>query len=98
MPVFQEFSEESLSLENESIIFEEYGRGLSEEAINEMVEFFKFLMIFMLISLLLQALSEYAVISGINKSLGFFVIVIIPLANAFTAPTNTTNKNRGVMF
>ncbi|RLF83878.1 hypothetical protein DRN41_07160 [Thermococci archaeon] len=64
MPVFQEFSEESLSLENESIIFEEYGRGLSEEAINEMVEFLKFLMIFMLISLLLQALSEYAVIRG----------------------------------
>jgi len=64
MPVFQEFSEETLSPENESIIFEEYGRGLSEEAINEMVEFLKFLMIFMLISLLLQALSEYAVIRG----------------------------------
>ena len=64
MPVFQEFSEEALSPENESIIFEEYGGGLSEEAINEMVEFLKFLMIFMLISLLLQALSEYAVIRG----------------------------------
>jgi len=64
VPVFQGFSEGTLSPENGSIIFEEYGGGLSEEAINEMVEFLKFLVIFVLISLLLQALSEYAVIKG----------------------------------
>ncbi len=62
MPMFESFSKLPES-SNETIIFEEHG-AFSEEMLAELADFFKFLVIFMLISLLLQALSEYAMIKG----------------------------------
>ncbi|USG99789.1 hypothetical protein K1720_09905 [Thermococcus argininiproducens] len=49
---------------NESVIFEEHGSTISEEVLNEMAEFFRLFLVFMLVSLLLQALSEYAIVKG----------------------------------
>ncbi|HDD31694.1 MAG TPA: hypothetical protein ENF72_03630 [Thermococcus litoralis] len=62
MPAFESLSELPES-SNESIIFEEHG-AFSEEMLTELANFSKFLLVFMLISLLLQALSEYAMIKG----------------------------------
>ncbi|HIH73625.1 MAG TPA: hypothetical protein HA300_09845 [Thermococcaceae archaeon] len=62
MPMFGSFSEFQEG-GNESVIFEEHG-AFSEEMLAEFANFFKFLLIFMVISLLLQALSEYAMIKG----------------------------------
>ncbi|KUK16619.1 MAG: Uncharacterized protein XD54_2088 [Thermococcus sibiricus] len=62
MPMFEGIPELQEG-DNESIIFEEHG-AFSEEMLNELADFFKLLMVFMVVSLLLQALSEYAVIKG----------------------------------
>ncbi|USS41387.1 hypothetical protein NF865_04155 [Thermococcus aggregans] len=62
MPTFESFSELSES-SDESIIFEEHGT-FSQEMLTELADFFKFLLVFVLITFLLQALSQYAVIKG----------------------------------